>query len=70
MFAFPIGSFLREVALQACARHQEQRAARQAASSSSSKKKPGSRPGFSFIGACPDRGLRHRPARRHRAVRR
>ena len=34
------------------------------------QKKPGSRPGFSFIGACPDRGLRHRPVRRHRAVRR
>ena len=29
------------------------------------QKKPGSRPGFSFIGACPDRGLRHRPVRRH-----
>jgi integrase len=34
------------------------------------QKKPGSRPGFSFIGACPDRGLHHRPVRRHRAVRR
>ena len=45
----------------------EQRVARQAASSSSSKK-PGSRPGFLFISACPDRG--HRPVRRHRAVRR
>jgi hypothetical protein len=41
-----------------------------AAARSSSKKKPGSRPGFSFIGACPDRDLRHRPVRRHRGVRR
>src|ERR1700737_3453601 len=32
------------------------------------QKKPGLEPGFSFIGACPDRGLRHRPVRRHRAV--
>ena len=57
------------VARQACPRYREQRVAREAASSSSSKK-PGSRPGFSFIGACPDRGLRHRPVRLHRAVRR
>jgi hypothetical protein len=44
----------------------EKRVARQASNSSSSKKKPGSRPGFSFMGA--DRGLRHRQVRRHRAV--
>src|SRR5450432_988455 len=33
--------------------------------SSSSSRKPGSKPGFLFISACPDRG--HRPVRRHRA---
>jgi hypothetical protein len=35
------------------------------------KKSPAQGRAFRFIGACPDRGLRHRPVRRHhRAVRR